>query len=99
MKRSAWNRWALPGLLGLILVLGACHREDIPPLDLDRMEAVLSDIQEAEVYSSMIPDTLHKWTNKNKDSLYRFYMEIFAHHNLDPLEFEKALAWYAARPR
>lgn len=88
--------WVLGLSLGLSL--GSCKQEEPPPIPAERMERILSDMHEAEVYSAMIPDSSQRWANKNLDSLYVFYQEIFAHHDLDPEEFEQAMAWYAARP-
>lgn len=86
------------GLWTLIFLGAGCAEEPSPPIDLVRMEALLSDIQEAEIYSSQLPDSTNQWTNKNKDSLRRYYQEIFAHHGVDAQEFEEALRWYAYRP-
>jgi len=62
------------------------------------MQQILLDINIAEVYSTMVHDSLHTAGAKNEDSLAMYYNDIFAHHKVSRQEFEKSLAWYKAHP-
>lgn len=67
-------------------------------LPQDKMEAVLTDLHLAEVYSSMVSDSLHEPRSKNMDSLALYYKYVFAHHNITVEEFEQSFEWYRTHP-
>ena len=63
----------------------AIDNDIIPPAKMGR---ILTDVQIAEVYSTIIDDTAsHYVTNRNLDSLKRYYNDIFTHHNITPEAF------------
>jgi hypothetical protein len=88
-------------LLLPLLLLAACQETDLSkeaPIPPAKMEAILTDIHFAEIYSSMLADSLHQVQAKNLDSLSLYYKEIFAHHKITPDEFHKGLDWYRENP-
>lgn len=69
-------------------------------LSPDKMAKVLTDLQVAEMYSTMVGrDTAaHKGQEKNLDSLAHYYKEILAHHQVSLDELNKSLEWYRQNP-
>jgi hypothetical protein len=67
-------------------------------LPQDKMEAVLVDLHLAEVYSSMVSDSLHESRSKDMDSLAVYYKDVFAHHNITREQFEESFEWYRTHP-
>jgi hypothetical protein len=83
----------------LVVLLAACNDDgNTPPVSTEKMGQILTDIQLAEVYSSMVDDSLHRVMPKNQDSLAVYYKEIFAHHQVTQEEFQKAMDWYKSNP-
>lgn len=84
-------------LSGILLSCNDTSEKDIiPPAKMGR---ILSDVQIAEVYSTIIDDTAsHYVTNRNVDSLKRYYNDIFTHHNVTPEAFAKSIDWYKRNP-
>lgn len=81
-----------------VLLLPSCSQKQ-PPVPQDKMEAVLLDVELAEVYSGLVPkDSTKPMVQKNVDSLGRFYQSIFAHHRITREDFDVSLAWYKAHP-
>ncbi len=84
------------------LILWSCSNEkeiEQAPVSSQTMEQILFDLQVADSYSTMLqPDSLPPVNVKNKDSLARFYMEIFAFHKITEEEFLEAMRWYQERP-
>lgn len=64
----------------------------------DKMEKVLLDLHMAEVYSSMVKDSLHESRSKDMDTLAVFYKDIFAHHGITQQEFDESYDWYRSHP-
>ena len=71
---------------------------DTAHLPQDKMEAILVDLHLAEVYSSMVSDSLHESRSKDMDSLAVYYKDVFAHHNVTMEEFEESFEWYRTHP-
>lgn len=83
----------------LVAMLGACNDgKNTPPVSTEKMGKILTDIQLAEVYSSMVDDSLHRVMPKNQDSLAVYYKEVFAHNKVTQKEFEAAMDWYKSNP-
>lgn len=83
----------------LITLLGACKDgENTPPISTDKMGKILTDVQLAEVYSSMVDDSLHRVMPKNQDSLAVYYKEVLSHHKVTQQEFQTAMDWYKSNP-
>lgn len=81
-----------------VLVLLSCSQPK-PPVPQDKMEAVLLDVELAEVYSGLVPkDSTKPIVQKNIDSLGQFYQSIFAHHHITRADFDTSLVWYRAHP-
>lgn len=85
-------------LLAAFLCLAAACRNDHAPLSPAKMEAVLLDVQVAEVYSSMVPRDSIKGESKNTDSLAAWYRSIFQHHGVTREEFDQSVNWYRNHP-
>jgi ferric iron reductase protein FhuF len=88
--------------LGFLVLCGlsACQQTEKAPIDSDKMKSILMDIHLAEAYSSMIVvDSVQKRVfNKNTDSLAVFYQTIFKQHQINLVQFEAAIQWYALHP-
>lgn len=69
-----------------------------PPVPAEKMQKVLLDLHVAEVYSSMLDDSLHQARNKNMDSLAGYYSDVFAHHHITREEFAQGVEWYKKHP-
>ncbi len=88
-------------LLTLMFLVVACKdaaRENTPPIDKEKMTAIMTDIHIAETYSTMVSSDEHT-TNKNIDSLGIYYKSVLKHHNLTLDEFKSALDWYSTHNR
>ncbi|MEI8280759.1 MAG: DUF4296 domain-containing protein [Bacteroidota bacterium] len=84
-------------LLLVVLSTTACkHKKETPPIAPALMQQMIRDIHLAEAYCMSIPDSTH--SGKNKDSLARFYKEIFAHYKISEQDFDKGLEWYRLHP-
>lgn len=86
--------------IAAIMLAASCglSSDDKPPVPAEKMQQLLLDLHVAEVYSSMLDDSLHQSRNKNFDSLGVFYADVFAHHHITRDEFDKAIAWYKQHP-
>ena len=96
LKMSFW-RHILPAVF-VFAALASCEdgKKDILPKE--KMQAVLLDINVAEVYSTMSEDSTHPRGEKNPDSLALYYKTIFSHHGITRQEFDKSMAWYKTHP-
>lgn len=81
-----------------VLIVSCGEKSSNEHLSAKEMEDVLVDIHYAEVYSTMINDSLHKIKHKNKDSLAVFYADILNHHDVTPDFFEQSMTWYENHP-
>lgn len=81
-----------------VLLLPACKEEAEQHMSPEKMKDVLTDIHFAEIYSTMVNDSLHKTTNKNIDSLRVYYKSILEHHDITMEELQSSLHWYADHP-
>ncbi|PZF71442.1 DUF4296 domain-containing protein [Taibaiella soli] len=76
----------------------SCKKEE-PHLSQETMRSILTDIQLAETYSTMVlKDSTHPVIDKNMDSLALFYKEIFRHYNVTQEEFQSSIKWYQLHP-
>lgn len=86
----------------LVVLLGlsasSCSNEEFTPIPREDMLSILSDIHLAEVYSTMVRDSLNQSVNKNMDSLSSYYKTILAHHNISYADLKKNMDWYSTHP-
>ena len=83
----------------LLFFLTACQRDTGYHLSRPQMEAVLTDVQLAEVYSTMVKkDSTHSEGLKDNDSLAAFYKQVFQHHDITAAQFNQSLDWYRTHP-
>lgn len=96
LRRSFWQS-LLPTVF-VFAMFASCEdgKKDILPKE--KMQAVLLDINIAEVYSTMSDDSTHPKGEKNPDSLALFYKTIFSHHGITKQEFDRSMAWYKTHP-
>jgi hypothetical protein len=97
MKLKLAPRYLLPALL-LLLNTTACEESRKDVLSKEKMQAVLMDINVAEIYCTMTEDSTHPKGEKNPDSLGVYYKIIFDHHGITKAEFDKSLSWYKSHP-
>jgi len=91
-------KYFLPILIAALLWTASCKKEQ-PHLSAEKMQGVLTDIYMAESYSMTIAqDSTKPGTQKNLDSLARYYREIFKHHNITQQEFTSSMTWYEQHP-
>lgn len=82
-----------------ILLIVSCKEQGVDEhLSAKKMQDILVDIHYAEVYSTMVNDSLHRIKNKNKDSLAVFYADILKHHDVTPEFFQHSMTWYENHP-
>jgi hypothetical protein len=68
-------------------------------LSPEKMEALLFDLQLADIYSTMArPDTAAASNVRDADSLAFFYTEILAHHGVTAELFNLSMDWYESHP-
>lgn len=90
-------KYILP-IIFAALLWSSCKKEQ-PHLSTEKMQQVLTDIYMAESYSMTIAqDSTRPGTQKNLDSLARYYREIFKHHNITQQEFVFSMKWYERHP-
>jgi Domain of unknown function (DUF4296) len=90
-------RYSICIAIVLLLLTTACsNKKAEAPIPAAKMQAIMLDIHLAEAYSGTIPDSAH--SGKNRDSLARYYKEIFAHHQIAEADFNKGLEWYRVHP-
>ncbi|MBS1783153.1 MAG: DUF4296 domain-containing protein [Bacteroidetes bacterium] len=82
-----------------IVLLSACKEKVVQHLTPAQMQSLMLDIQLAESLSmSLHPDSNHRSSEKNMDSLAVFYHSIFLKHNISDTEFKASLYWYREHP-
>ena len=82
----------------LVLSCNDLVKNDEPPVAPGKRQKILLDLHLAEVYSSMLTDSLHQSRDKSPDSLAVFYSDVFAHHGINKNDFQKGIEWYKAHP-
>lgn len=83
----------------IITTLSGCREgQETPPVDREKMSAVLLDLQLSETYSQGLGDGVKNRFEKNTDSLTGFYASVLKHHKLNFEEFEEAMTWYKEHP-
>lgn len=80
-------------------MLFSCTEADKPHLPREKMKDIITDIHLAEVYSTLVTDSLHRPTNKNLDSLALYYKSILAHHKVSLGDFQNSVDWYMQNPK
>jgi len=85
-------------LVAATLIFASCKDGKDGVLSKEKMQAVLTDINIAEIYATMSEDSTHPRGEKNPDSLGLYYKIIFDHHGIKKEDFDKSLAWYKAHP-
>lgn len=85
-------------LLAVAFVFASCKDKKEDVLSKEKMQAVLTDINIAEIYATMSEDSTHPRGEKNPDSLGLYYKIIFDHHGIKKEDFDKSLAWYKTHP-
>jgi hypothetical protein len=64
----------------------------------DNMQKILADLHIAEVYSTMVNDSLHQIRDKNKDSLAVYYKSVLTHYNITKEQLVQSIKWYKMHP-
>lgn len=87
-------------ILTIVLVtmcaMSACEKgEDKPEIPRDKMISIVTELHMAEVYSSMVNDSLGSFTNKNIDSLAIYYSYILKSHDVSAEQFKQSMNWYS----
>lgn len=83
----------------IALCLFSCKSDLDRRLSPDEMKKLLFDVHLAETYSMVVSrDTLHPRTERNLDSLARYYQLILKHHKVTLVQFEQNLDWYKRHP-
>ena len=82
-----------------IVLASSCKHEEPPHLPREKMIDIMKDIHLAEVYSSMVDASEERTTNKNMDSLVKYYNIVFNTHNITQEDFNKSVDWYAKHPK
>ncbi len=83
----------------MIFIAASCKQNTTAHLSPSEMEKVITDIQLADVYSTMTKkDSTSAPGLKNNDSLVVYYKEVFRHHDITPEAFVQSLTWYRAHP-
>lgn len=82
----------------MVFFITACKEAEPPHMPREKMLAVLEDIHMAEVYSSIIDAGEERTTNKNIDSLVKYYNIVLDAHNITLEEFNQSMEWYARHP-
>lgn len=76
----------------------ACSTNTSPVVPADKMKDILTDMHYADIYSTMVRDSLNMGSGKNKDSLALYYKSILQHHNVSAEDFDKSIKWYKLNP-
>ena len=84
--------------LVMMLCCLSCKEEEQPHLSREEMMKVLQDVHLAEVYSTMVDFGEERTTNKNLDSLAKYYNVVFQAHGITQEEFNASAEWYAQHP-
>jgi hypothetical protein len=83
----------------VIIILASCSHSSNYHLPQHEMTNMLTDLQAAEVYSTIVKkDSLERGFTKNMDSLAVFYKEIFVHYKVTQQQFDESLEWYKMHP-
>ena len=85
----------------ILLLCCICSCNSPKPKDIlpsATMQKMLMDLHYAEVYCTMVNDSLHQMRNKNQDSLALYYKSIQAHYGLSDEAFIKTMDWYKHNP-
>jgi hypothetical protein len=91
-------RTALLTVIFIAGFLSSCTEQEQLHLPPDKMTKVMTDIYLAEVYSSLVNDSVGMSVNKNMDSLAVYYKTVLHHHGISLDEFSSSLRWYSAHP-
>lgn len=91
-------RYSLVALF-MVLSVTACVEEEHPPIAEDKMMAIMEDIHMAEVYSTMVNESIEHTNNKNIDSLVKYYNIVFQAHDITLEQFDSSVRWYANHPK
>lgn len=92
------KRFAISVFLAVCFCSCGEVKKDTPPIAPEKMKLILADMHLAEVYSSMLNDSLHQSRSKNMDSLGIFYTDIFSHHHITKEAFDESMKWYRTHP-
>lgn len=79
------------------LLFASCNEEEQPPISVEKMAALVMDLQAAENYSiGKFPENDSNFGKavKNLDTLAFYYNAVFKHHNTDLEEFTGYMDWY-----
>ena len=95
MNASLKNFW-FPLLICLSFL--SCQREQ-PPVSVEKMSRILTEIHIAESYSQFVPhDSLVKGIRQNQDSLKLYMSAILRENQLSETAFKQSVDWYKSRP-
>lgn len=80
----------------LLLITLACGcKSKMPTISQKEMTSILLDMHIADSYAQILPKSDSKSIElKNKDSLKKFYSDIFQIHHIKENEFIENLEWY-----
>lgn len=85
--------------LGIFILFSLTNcSEDLPPMNEEKLQAILEDVYVAEI-AAKFNDSLMQ-LNKELDTaaLMEAYARIYAHHNITGEELKDALDWYKDHP-
>lgn len=70
-------------------------KSKMPSISQKEMTSILLDMHIADSYAQILPKTdSNSIELKNKDSLKKFYADIFQIHHINENEFKENLDWY-----
>lgn len=81
-----------------IVLVASCKETDEAPIPKEKMVGMITDIHLAEVYSTMVNDSLHRTVNRNIDSLGHYYKSILNHYGVSMEQFKEGMEWYSSHP-
>ncbi len=81
--------------LTTLVFVSSCKDDERYHAPKEKMVDILTDIHFAETYSTMVNDTSLHTTNKNIDSLGKYYKSILEHHDITLEQFKSSMEWYA----
>jgi hypothetical protein len=80
-----------------VLLIGCA--DDTPPIPIQKMSAILTDIHLAESYAQKAPQDIKQLTTKNQDTINAYMAIVFHTHQVSETAFREGLKWYQQHPK